>query len=269
MVSLHEQIAPLAFATPPPAIEVTEPRHPADGKAFRTLLVGAFAEMADMLERALTTDYGIRILKHWKAERSRTYAHLPDGTELVVIISSAMSHSLFDHAIGLARKEQVDAITIPHKKALWGKQFSRFGIVSPPPFRVGLPKLTAIPREAPGGDAPAEGTSEPIEPVQDKPAPWGACLKTCWKAAGISQKTLGEKCGVTEGSVSNWSTGKTTPDFQNYKRLLEHLPLLRSFPPPPTLEGIVFAELAPPPQAIAEQPVITQTLSPLASLGVQ
>ena len=46
-------------------------------------------------------------------------------------------------------------------------------------------------------------------------------LKAARINAGLSQSEAAEKMGVNVMTVSNWETGKTVPDVEDFKRLCE------------------------------------------------
>ena len=48
-------------------------------------------------------------------------------------------------------------------------------------------------------------------------------LKEVFKAKGIKQKFLASKMGVSEVTLSNWVTGKTSPSKKNLEKLSDIL----------------------------------------------
>ncbi len=48
-------------------------------------------------------------------------------------------------------------------------------------------------------------------------------LKELLKSRGIKQKWLAKKIGVSEVTISNWCTAKSTPNRENLNRLSEVL----------------------------------------------
>jgi len=48
-------------------------------------------------------------------------------------------------------------------------------------------------------------------------------LKSLLETRGLKQKWLAEKIGVSEVTVSNWSSGKSTPNKKNLNKLSDLL----------------------------------------------
>lgn len=48
-------------------------------------------------------------------------------------------------------------------------------------------------------------------------------LKSLLESRGIKQKWLAEKIGVSEVTVSNWSSGKSSPSKKNLRKLSQAL----------------------------------------------
>jgi len=48
-------------------------------------------------------------------------------------------------------------------------------------------------------------------------------FKSLLESRGIKQKWLAEKIGVSEVTVSNWSSGKSSPSNKNLKKLSQAL----------------------------------------------
>lgn len=47
------------------------------------------------------------------------------------------------------------------------------------------------------------------------------CLEACRVNAGLSQKELAERLGVSAGTISNWETGKTEPTLSQLRIISE------------------------------------------------
>lgn len=80
-----------------------------------------------------------------------------------------------------------------------------------------------------------------IETLQmEKPMDIGAEIKEKRQALGITQEELAEKIKVSSKTISNWETGKTTPDSYNFLLLND---LLRLSVKNPSPKGILTIHL--------------------------
>lgn len=256
MVSLHEQVAAVAFAPPPiPLFEVPPLSQPADRKAFRALMVGGRAHTHGDLAADLRTDFGVQLIpQHWHTDRARLPTDIPVGTEIMLIVTTVISHELSNHARGLAQKAKLPYIGINTKRTSWPAAFGRYGLTKNPAWAVVEPLPLGL-------------VETPIDrgPVD----PFGLTLATARKAAGLSQRALGERIDTEYPTISNWENGKSTPRFAVYRLLLEALPALRSVPPPLALEDRVRESLTPTPAQIAAVAPEPPSLPLIAMLGIK
>lgn len=265
MVSLHEQVAAIAFAPPPPIplFDVTRLVTPADGKAFRALMVGGRPHTHAELKQPLEA-FGIALIApHWHADRARMPVDIPKGTEVMLIVTTVIGHDLSDHARSLAARAKIPYIGISTKASAWAEKFGRYGLKSPPTWIRDVPKLVEVAEQPERSDA---------EVMRETADPFYQAMIFARKKSGLSQRALGEKVGANYATVSNWECGYSTPRYATYKLLLDALPHLRDFPPPIPLASRVMELLTPTPVQIAEAaptPPPPPLLSPIATIGVQ
>lgn len=264
MVSLHEQVSDIAFAPPPPIplFDLTRLTVPADGKAFRALMVGGRPHTHADLKQPLEA-FGISLIApHWHSDRARLPIDIPKGTEVMLIVTTVIGHELSNHARSLASKAGIPYIGISTKASAWSEKFGRYGLKSPPAWRSPpSPMVTAADPERTMADV-----------MRDTADPFYLAMISARKDSKLSQKAVGEKVGANYATVSNWECGYSTPRFATYRLLLDVLPTLRNYPPPIALEARVRELLTPTPEqiaAVAPEPPSPPTLAPIAALGVQ
>ena len=240
MGTLHDQVATVAHA-PPPLFAVPPLKRPDDGKAFRALMVGGRLHTHRQLKALLLDDFAVALVTtHWHTDRARLPYEIPAGVEVMLIITTCISHELSNHARTLAAKAGIPYVGISTKRTSWDRPFENAGIFSPPRFGapVAVPETVDLDTEKPVIRLPCAD-------------PFGAVLVTARKAAGLSQRALGELVGVQASTVSGWETGTQTPRFAYYRTMLDALPDLRQHAPPAALEGRTFETLAPSAEVIA------------------
>lgn len=270
VATLHEQLASIAFAPPPPIplfkTDVVQwLTIPADGRAFKALMVGGRPHTHRELLQPLEAHGFALIAPHWHADRERMPIDVPKGTEVMLIITTVIGHKLSNHARDLAIKAGIPYIGISTKATAWPGVFKRFGVSTPPAFKSAAPVLAVVP-----DDATPERTDADI--ARDTADPFYKVIVAVRKESGLSQRALAEKVGARYPSVSNWECGHSTPRYATYKLLLDVLPGLRNFPPPIPLMARVAELLTPTPAQIAEvapTPSPPPLLSPIAELGVR
>lgn len=267
MVSLHEQLAPLAYAPPPliPLFDSKNLGHPADGIAFRTLMVGGREHTHRELIAPLA-EFGLALIpQHWHADRARMPFEVPKGTEIMLMITTVMGHELSNHARGCAQRAGIPYVGISTKSTSWQATLTkRYGLHNPPLWRGNepAPVLEAIRGNRTSAGDLTRATADPFYKA----------FREARRLSQLSQSQVAEKLQAKSGTVSNWECGHSTPRFPTYRLLLDVLPALRNFPPPVALGDRVTELLTPTPEQIAEAapiPLPPPLLSPIAELGVR
>lgn len=98
----------------------------------KALLVGGPADLAREIAQKLRRDFGVELVGHWEAGRSRSYVNgvLPHDADSVVILYEIMGHDAHDKAAALARAVGVPCARISRKWSTARQQLINAGFAA-------------------------------------------------------------------------------------------------------------------------------------------
>ncbi len=125
----------------------------------KALLVGGPADLAREIARRLMRDFGVELVGHWEAGKSRSYVNgvLPFDADSVVMLYEIMGHDAHDKAATLAREAGVPCARISRKWSVARQQLEVAGFVPSTAPAAGAP-----------GDAQAAQEDDMVAVLQER-----------------------------------------------------------------------------------------------------
>lgn len=209
---------------------------PHDKASFKGWLVGGWRKLEGEYYQDFLSLYGIAIEEHWNMERSSCPERVPKGTEIALIMTDAMSHSLGNSAIEAAKKAGVVHVRINRNRTSWTRPLLLAGFPTPPPWRKNF-----------------FGSATKDKPMQKREA-FSVALRRIREAEGLSRRELSSMLEISEHALALNEQGHSQPRRETYESLCKLWPELRYAIAPLSRAGTHYAV---PPLPITAPPVPT------------